>query len=79
VTGVSVKPADVLRTCLGLTRHSSLWMNEVYRSVHGPAESGVILRASSYTRACTARLSARSTSAQVPGFIEVYGVYALKK
>ena len=24
-------PADVLRTCLQLTRHSSLWMNNVYR------------------------------------------------
>ena len=34
-------PADVLRTCLRMTRHSSLWMNEVYRNVHGPAESDV--------------------------------------
>ena len=24
-------PADVLRTCLQLTRHSSLWMNDVYQ------------------------------------------------
>ena len=71
------EPADVLRTCLQLTRHSSLWMNDVYRSVHGPAESGVIPRASSYTLECTARLPVRSTSAQVRGFIEVYGVYAL--
>lgn len=46
-------PADVLRTCSGLTRHSSLWMNDVYADVHGPAESGVIARASSYTAACT--------------------------
>ena len=27
-------PADVLRTFLQLTRHSSLWMNDVYRNVH---------------------------------------------
>ena len=32
-------PADVLRTCLRLTRHSSLWMNDVYQSVHGLSES----------------------------------------
>jgi hypothetical protein len=34
----------VLRTCLRLTRHSSLWMNQVYRDVHELAESGVIGR-----------------------------------
>jgi hypothetical protein len=45
--------ADVLRTCLPLTRHSSLWMNDVYQSVHGDWKSGVIARASSYTAACT--------------------------
>jgi hypothetical protein len=45
--------ADVLRTCLHLTRHSSLWMKDVYQSVHGHRESGVIAGASSYTPACT--------------------------
>ena len=74
---LSEVPADVLRTCLGLTRHSSLWMNDVYRNVHDQSESGVNRRASSYTRACTARPPLRRTSAQVSGFIEVYGVYAL--
>ncbi len=53
----------VLRTCLQLTRHSSLWMNQVYRDVHELAESGVIAGAFSYTRACTARRLARSTLA----------------
>ncbi len=56
-------PADVLRTCLRLTRHSSLWMKDVYQSVHGPSESGVTAGAFPYTRACTARRPVRSTSA----------------
>ena len=63
VTCPNEVPADVLRTCLQLTRHSSLWMNDVYRSVYGPSESGVGRLASSYTPACTARRLARSTSA----------------
>ena len=63
VTCLNEVPADVLRTCLRLTRHSSLWMKDVYQSVHGLSESGVIAGASPYTRACTARLPARSTSA----------------
>ena len=41
MTCLNEVPADVLRTCLQLTRHSSLWMNDVYRSVHDPSESGV--------------------------------------
>ena len=56
-------PADVLRTFLQLTRHSSLWMKDVYQSVHGSLESGVIPRASAYTEACTERRTVRSTSA----------------
>ena len=64
VTCLNEVPADVLRTCLQLTRHSSLRMNDVYQSVHSPSESwGVTPRASPYTRACTARRSERSTSA----------------
>ena len=63
MTWLNHVPADVLRTCLYLTRHSSLWLNDVYREVHGLAESGVFLRSSSYTRACTARRPARSKSA----------------
>jgi hypothetical protein len=46
-----------------LTRHSSLWMNDVYQSVYDPSESGVIRRAFPYTRACTLRPPALSTSA----------------
>lgn len=71
--------ADVLRTCLQLTRHSSLWMKDVYQSVHSPSESGVTEGAFPYTPACTVRRPVRSTSAEGPGFIEVYGMYALKK
>jgi hypothetical protein len=63
VTCLNEVPADVLRTCLQVTRHSSLWMNDVYQGVHGPSESGVNRRAFPYTRACTARPPARSTSA----------------
>ena len=72
-------PADVLRTRLLKTRHSSLWMNNVYRNVHDQSESGVISRAFPCTPACTARRPERSTSAQVHGIIEVYGVYAPNK
>ena len=56
-------PADVLRTFLQLTRHSSLWMKDVYQSVHGPSESGVTAGAFPYTPTCTARRPVRSTSA----------------
>ena len=63
VTCINEVPADVLRTCLQLTRHSSLWMKDVYQSVHGPSESGVIAGAFPYTPACTARRPVRSTSA----------------
>ena len=55
--------ADVLRTCLQLTRHSSFWMNDVYQSVHDPSESGVIAGVFPYTPAYTARRLARSRSA----------------
>jgi hypothetical protein len=63
VTFIIEVAADVLRTCLRLTRHSSPWMTEVYQSVHGPSESGVVAGAFPYTRACTARRLARSTLA----------------
>jgi hypothetical protein len=36
VTCLNEVSADVLRTFLSLTRHSSLWMNDVYQSVHDP-------------------------------------------
>jgi|GEM_PF-6153275 len=53
MTFLNAVPADVLRTCLGLTRHSSLWMKDVYQSVHGDWKSGVLADASSYTPAYT--------------------------
>ena len=79
MTCLNEVPADVLRTCLQLTRHSSLWMNDVYQSVLGPSESGVTAGAFPYTPACTARRPVAKHVSLSPEFIEVYGVYALKE
>lgn len=58
---------EVRLTCFArvfiLTRHSSLWMNDVYQSVHGSSESGVTSGAFPYTLACTVREIVQSTSA----------------